>query len=137
MWHAIQTLVLTAWAVILLLIVARSLVFGQISTSAVFSSRTIVYKRQVRPGKYRFHLIVYVAFALGLLAWLFPLPIWLGLTAMACLPAYVIFTCISQRIESKRIDRRISSGQCADCGYDVRATPDRCPECGAVRDEIA
>ena len=52
------------------------------------------------------------------------LPHWLAIAATAVLPA--LWT-------KKTLRRwRVREGACAACGYDLRATPDRCPECGAA-----
>lgn len=53
------------------------------------------------------------------------LPSWFLLLALLAFPA---FTLRSWR----RAKHRQRYGLCPACGYDVRATPDRCPECGAA-----
>lgn len=51
------------------------------------------------------------------------IPYWFPTTLAAVLPLAWI---VRHRL------RRPYSGRCATCGYDLRATPGRCPECGTV-----
>jgi hypothetical protein len=51
------------------------------------------------------------------------LPYWLPCALLAILPV--------ARLVQSTLRRSKEPGFCATCGYDLRATPDRCPECGA------
>ena len=55
----------------------------------------------------------------------FGFPHWLAAILFAILPALHLRALIRSR-------RLHGAGRCRDCGYDLRATPERCPECGAV-----
>jgi hypothetical protein len=57
----------------------------------------------------------------------FDLPYWPFVLGFGVLPA------IAMRREwlARRTRRRLAARLCIACGYDVRASRDRCPECGA------
>jgi hypothetical protein len=56
-------------------------------------------------------------------------PVWVPLLLTAGLP-------IPWLAVTFRRSRRLPWSLCANCGYDLRATPDRCPECGAVPKKV-
>jgi hypothetical protein len=49
--------------------------------------------------------------------------LWVPFVVFAILPCWQL----------RRKLRRHAIGLCQQCGYDLRATPDRCPECGTAR----
>jgi hypothetical protein len=50
----------------------------------------------------------------------------------AVVPAAVVAIEIRNARRQREQDYRRRHGFCLVCGYDLRATPDRCPECGAI-----
>ena len=52
-------------------------------------------------------------------------PHWATLVAGSLLPVGRIY-------RARRAKRGRNLGLCLACGYDLRATPDRCPECGTI-----
>jgi hypothetical protein len=60
------------------------------------------------------------------------LPYWLLTVVTLILP----LACTLSWIRRFTTTRRQRAGLCPTCGYDLRATPDRCPECGAIPSQL-
>ena len=54
-------------------------------------------------------------------------------TGAAGLAGLVIASSVELLLAWRKRRRELRMGLCTQCGYDLRATPDRCPECGAIR----
>jgi hypothetical protein len=60
-------------------------------------------------------------------------PHWLAVGLSGLMPTIYL----PRAIRSIRGQRRQRAGRCVACGYDLRATPERCPECGTVSSKKA
>jgi hypothetical protein len=62
--------------------------------------------------------------------WALWVPQWFAVLGCLPLPLAVF---IPRALRRRRLRWRLAARRCTTCGYDLRASPGRCPECGGVR----
>ena len=77
-----------------------------------------------RVGYYKSEVMIYGPTTAPMRVTAFDAPLWTVAASAAVLPAAWLCPRLSR-------DRAVR-GLCPACGYDLRATPDRCPECGTI-----
>jgi len=60
--------------------------------------------------------------------WAFVFPVWFPIPFLLVFPS--LYT--RRALRRRKVRRWIKSDCCATCGYDLRASPDKCPECGTA-----
>ncbi|CAN5575856.1 hypothetical protein BH10PLA1_BH10PLA1_15800 [soil metagenome] len=70
------------------------------------------------------------------MAWAGVRPEWRGAAILAIVN--VLFAIAILFYDRRRLRKElwIETNRCAACGYDLRATPDRCPECGRAAADV-
>jgi hypothetical protein len=61
--------------------------------------------------------------------WAVWVPHWFAVLACLFIPLTVF---LPRAVRRRRLRRRLAARHCMTCGYDLRASPDRCPECGRL-----